>query len=273
MSHIIGETPRWISMQSQRVFVAGHSFLVPLLPEIDRVVRAAGIAGHEWVGQQMIGASSVTQQWDLPEGQNVAKEMLLAGKVDVLMLSPNWIVPDIAIANFVSLGIEKNPDMRVLVQVSWYPWDGLNLPEKVVMNEDRDVKGIAEMRAVYDPYRDIVGKQVRDINTHHGQAVAFVVPVGEAVLRLREMIIAAQVPSIIRQSELFVDEIGHGAEPVLQLAAYCQFASLYRRSPVGLLCFEETGDEASQRRNRLLQTIAWEAVLDEPLSGVGEVSM
>lgn len=260
-------------MQSQRVLAAGHSFLLPLLPEIDRVVRAAGIAGHEWVGQQMIGASSVTQQWDLPESQNIAKKMLLGGKVDVLMLSPNWFVPDIAIAKFVSLGLEKNPDMRVLVQVSWYPWDGLNLPEKVVKNEDRDVKSLAELRAVYDPYRNIVCKQVTDINAHHGRTVAFVVPVGEAVLRLREMVIAGEMPGVSRQSELFVDEIGHGAKPVLQLAAYGQFACLYRRRPVGLACFEEPGDDASQRRNRLLQTIAWEAVLDEPLAGLGEARM
>jgi hypothetical protein len=250
----------------QRILFTGHSFHIPLIPFIDQIAQAAQINGHQTVAKQMIGGSRVMQHWDLADEKNIAKTTLRAGGVDVLTMSPNWVVPDEAIEKFVSLGLEKNPALRALVQVSWYPWDGLETM-KVARNEDRDAKTVADLRAVYDPYREIIRGQVRTINAKHGKTVAFVVPVGEAVLRLREQVIAGKVPGITKQSELFRDQIGHGKATIHQLAAYCQFPCIYRRSPVGLTCFEDK-KSASKELNHRLQTIAWQCVIEEPLSGV-----
>jgi len=254
-------------LTGQRVLFTGHSFHIPLIPFIEQVAKAAQLDGHQTVAKQMIGSSRVTQHWDLPEEKNIAKSTLRAGGVDVLTMSPNWVVPDEAIERFISLGLEKNPSLRALVQVSWYPWDGLAAPMKVARNEARDAKTVADLRSVYDPYREIIRTQLRAINAKRGKSVAYLVPVGEAVLRLREQVIAGKVPGISKQSELFRDPIGHGNAPLHQLAAYCQFACLYRRSPVALTCFEDSSP-ASKELNRLLQTLAWQSVLDEPLSGV-----
>ena len=59
-------------------------------------------------------------------------------------------------------------------------------------------------------------------------------PVGQAVIALREKIIAGQAPGLKTQWELFRDSWGHPAPPLQALAAYCHFAVIYRRSPVGL---------------------------------------
>lgn len=252
----------------QRVLVTGHSFHVPVVPLIEQVVNAAQITGHQLVGKQMIGSSRVMQHWNLPDEKNIAKTALRNGGVDVMTMSPNWIVPDEAIEQFVTLGLEKNPKLRVMVQVSWYPWDGLKPPQKVAKNEDRDAKTVADLRAVYDPYRDTIRSQLRTINARHSRPVVFLVPVGEAVLRLREKVIEGKASGITRQSELFGDQIGHGKPLILQLAAYCHFACLYQRTPVGLACFEKPGNDESHKLNHLLQTIAWDAVRDEPLAGL-----
>jgi hypothetical protein len=256
-----------VAANGQRVLFTGHSFHIPLIPYIEQIAQAARIDGHRTLAKQMIGGSRVTQHWELPDEKNTAKTTLRAGGVDVLTMSPNWIVPDKAIAQFVSLGLEQNPALRALVQVSWFPWDGLEAPLRVARNEDRDAKTVADLRAVYDPYREIVRAEVRALNAQHGKTVAYLVPVGEAVLRLRAQVIAGKVPGIARQSDLFRDPIGHGRPAILQLAAYCNFACLYRRSPVGLTCFEDRGGAAPEL-NRLLQTIAWQTVLDEPFSGL-----
>lgn len=255
------------ALTGQRVLFTGHSFHIPLIPFIEQVAKAAQISEHKTVAKQMIGGSRVTQHWELPEEKNIAKSMLRTGGVDVLTMAPNWVVPDEAIEKFISLGLEKNPSLRALVQVSWYPWDGLAAPMKVARNEARDAKAVADLRAVYDPFRETIRTQLRAINAKHGKSVVYLVPVGEAVLRLREQVIAGKVPGITKQSELFRDQIGHGNAPLHQLAAYCQFACLYRRTPVGLTCFEDS-TPASKELNRLLQTLAWQSVLDEPLSGV-----
>ncbi|MBM3889063.1 MAG: hypothetical protein FJ388_08040 [Verrucomicrobia bacterium] len=262
--------PRTVApvVPGQRVLVTGHSFHVPVAPLIEQVVKAAQITGHQLVGGQIIGGSRVMQHWNLPDEKNIAKTVLRAGGVDVMTMSPNWIVPDEAIEHFVTLGLERNPKLRVMVQVSWYPWDGLKPPQKVAKNEDRDAKTVADLRAVYDPYRDTIRTQLRAINARHARPVVFLVPVGEAVLRLREKVIAGKAPGITRQSELFGDQIGHGKPPILQLAAYCHFACIYHRNPVGLACFEKPGNDESHKLNHLLQTIAWDAVRDEPLAGL-----
>jgi len=54
----------------------------------------------------------VQKHWDVPDEKNIAKTTLLAGKADVLTLSPIWL-PDDAIENFVKLGVEHNPALRV----------------------------------------------------------------------------------------------------------------------------------------------------------------
>ena len=100
----------------------------------------------------------------------------------------------------------------------------------------------------------------------------FLVPVGDAVIRLRERVVRGEVPGIARQSELFRDDLGHGKAPIAVLSAYCHYAVIYGRNPVGLpvpaaLTAAGLGEHASAV-NRILQEAAWEAVTAEPSAGV-----
>jgi len=92
--------------------------------------------------------------------------------------------------------------------------------------------------------------------------------VGDAVLALRAKVIAGEVPGYAKQSELFNDSIGHVKEPVQRLEAYCYFAAIYHKSPVGLTVFEKPGDADSHKLNQMLEEIAWKAVTSDPMSGV-----
>jgi hypothetical protein len=248
--------------------VTGHSFHLPVMGTLDQVVKAAGIANHRLAARQMIGGSSVTQHWDLPDEKNTAKTALRGGGIETMTMSPNWVIPDPAIDQFVDLGLEKNPAMRFHIQVSWFAWDGMEPPLRVKANGERDAKTVADLRAANDPFRAAIAAQAAATNARLGREAVFLVPVGEAVLRLREKVISGEVPGVTKQSALFTDSIGHATPTVLQLAAYVQYVCLYRRDPAGLTCFETAGDEASSARNRLLQQIALAASEDEPMSGV-----
>jgi hypothetical protein len=94
------------------------------------------------------------------------------------------------------------------------------------------------------------------------------VPAGNAVLALREKVVKGEVPGVHLEKELFVDSMGHPGELIRRLVAYCNFAAIYRRSPVGLTCFEKPDDADSKTVNRLLQDLAWKTVTSEPLGGV-----
>ena len=59
-------------------------------------------------------------------------------------------------------------------------------------------------------------------------------PVGQAVVALREKILDGKAPGLKKQSDLFTDAIGHAKPPIVVLSGYCHYALIYRRSPVGL---------------------------------------
>ncbi len=59
--------------------------------------------------------------------------------------------------------------------------------------------------------------------------------------------------------------------PLQLLSAYCHFAVIYRRNPVGLPVPSDFAKanrpEWDARLNSLLQELAWDAVLQHPMSG------
>lgn len=261
----------------QRVFVTGHSFHIFVADRLTPLAYAAGISGHVLVGKQMIGASRVRQHWDLPEGENPAKAALWAGKVDVLTMSPNWLVPDDGINFFTDLGIEHNPDLRILIQLSWMAFDHWEPtsdpaawdPAKMIhLNEKRDDRPLHGLRTANASIKAVLQNQIAAINSTYARDVIHLVPVSDAVIRLRERVLAGNIPGIERQSELFTDPIGHGKTPIMALATYCNFSCIYRRSPVGLDDGDRELDRIHPKLRFALQEIAWDAVTSHPMSGV-----
>jgi hypothetical protein len=115
-------------------------------------------------------------------------------------------------------------------------------------------------------------EHIRELNQKQGRTVLYVVPVAQAVIALREKIIAGQAPGLKKQEDLFSDALGHGKAPLQLVVAYCNYAVIYRRSPVGLpvpnvLKQVKLGDD-EEKLNRLLQELAWEAAIQHPLSGL-----
>jgi hypothetical protein len=258
----------------QRVFVAGHSFHLPIVQPLGQIAKSAGIKDHVLVGTQGIGGSTVTQHWEKADAMNAAKKALRAGKVDVLTLSPHLKMPDEGIDRFVELLLEHNPKGRVTVQASWLPYSdqlGKLLDYK---DDDRDRTDLVKLRKANELVFGKLREQVKALNDRYAEkqkrAVVLLVPTGDAVLRLRERIAKGAVPGIAKQSSLFSDAMGHTNAPVGVLNAYCHFAVIYGRSPVGLPVPASLtglgGDTA--KANRVLQECAWEAVTAEPLSGV-----
>lgn len=264
-----------------RVFVMGHSFHIFVANRLTPLARAAGISGHALVGQQMIGGSSVRQHWNLPDAENKAKAAIVAGAVDVLTVSPNWLVPDDAIPLFTDLGLEHNPEIRVLLQISWMGFDHWepsdprlwNPAKKIHHNEERDARTLDTLRAASAAITAVIERQVADFNRARGRSVIRIVPVTDAVIRLRERVAAGSMPGIRRQSELFTDPIGHGKPPVMALATYCNFACLYGRSPVGLDDGDRQLDAIHPQLRRELQQIAWDVVTANPMSGVTKAGL
>lgn len=276
----------------QRYFMATHSFNVFIGPNrrtgeagpLDRLAAEAGFERHENLGIQMIGGSTPMQHWNQGDGddsRNLAKVALRAGGVDVFTMSPNALMPEEGIDLFGDFMIETNPEGRILVQNSWSAWDGHGMTASVggtgapdFANSDRDgtdvetIEGWIRSLEADGGYLERMRTQLAGINDRAGRDMAFVVPSAGALYRLRQEVARGNVPGIERQSQLFVDSMGHAGTPVVNLVSYVWFATMYRRSPVGLRALVDANDPTSAAREALLQRIAWNTVLSEPMSGV-----
>jgi hypothetical protein len=240
----------------------------------------------------MIGGSTPLQHWERDGDENQVKKALATGKVQVLTLSTNVRVPEPAVDWFADLAFKHNPQVRVLLQHSWgddltsaimrarhdarEAGNELTLEERTALaqsagtNAQRDAMTHEQLQAMRRSGRGIDAwrEQVRELNLRHGRTTGYIVPVNEAVLRTRQAVVAGALPGVQRQSELFRDVLGHASEPTMDLVTYAWFAALYRRSPIGLRSLIAADDPAAAEHHRVLQEIAWSAVLDEPMSGV-----
>lgn len=247
-----------------RVFYTGHSFHMFVPPQVDQMAKAAGIKDHKTVGRQGIGGSRVIQHWELPDAKNTAKPALTGGQIDVFTMAAHLEIPDQGITNFTDLALKHNPNTRLLVQASWYPYDvpGEN---RIRDNAKRDDAKIADLQTAVNDWRKKLEAQVDDLNRQYGKRAVFITPVGDAVVKLRALVVEGKYPGITKQSELFRDPIGHGFAHIQWLASYCNFATIYKVSPTGL---KLTTDGVNDTQHAILQKIAWDTVSSYPYSGV-----
>ena len=258
-------------VEGQRVFTCGHSFHVWVPGIVTDLCNHADIQNHTQVGLSSIGGSRTIQHWDIPDDKNKAKQALRTGKIDVLTLSPIFL-PDAGIEHFTALALEHNKDIRVIVQPIWLRWDIYEPTTKRPAKVDHNAITGAELRKRHAEHFEKMDSHIRELNQKHGRTVMYIAPAPQAVVALREKIIAGDAPGLKVQEDLFTDELGHGKPPLMALVGYVNYATIYRRNPIGLpvpgiLRRAKLGDH-QEPLNRLLQELAWNAVLEHPLSGV-----
>jgi len=101
----------------------------------------------------------------------------------------------------------------------------------VTSNEARDTRSLDMVRKSNARFKILLENQIAQLSRKLDRLVVFVVPVGDAVPRLRELVARAgceswlrelvaegKVPGITRQSELFTDVIGHATVTIMDLA-------------------------------------------------------
>jgi hypothetical protein len=280
----------------QKIVMATHSFNVfigrPLRGpatapgRLQPLAKEAGKDGHEMLAVQFIGGSTPMQHWSQGngnDGANVAKAALLKGgaEVDVFTMSPTRIVPEEGIDLFGDFIIANNPNARIMVQSSWLAYDGKGaLPSaggtgggsfdpasrKDVTTAEID----GWLTTLREPggYLERLRGQLAGIDARAGKQITYVVPSDVAMYTLRKEIIAGNVPGIVDQTQLFTDQLGHATPPAENVVTYAWFAAMYRQSPMGLTALVDASDPTSAAREKVLQQIAWNAVIAEPKSGV-----
>ena len=260
--------------KGQRVFFASHSGMWFVTDPLGELAESAKIKGHKKVGLQRLGASKTLQHWELPEDKNQAKKALKAVEVDVFVMSPIQF-PDEGVENFVKFGLEHNPNMRFLVQITWGGGDidNQDFPKGAFAQVNRE-KTPDQLKQLYARNIQAAEAQADHINKKYGggKKVLFLVPSAQALVALRTRIAHKEMPGLTKQGELFNDALSHPSAPLEALNTYLHYAVLYDRSPVGLpmpgLLQRAKREAWDEKLNRTLQELAWETAAHYPYSGV-----
>ena len=233
---------------------------VILIKNFDMIAKAAGI------GYQNLGSGKdLDQPLAIDSGrkklEDTPRTLMKKGEVDV------WLTTDAAWAEkpdlkeFGTAGLAGNPNFRLYQQARF-------LVEKV---EERDNSKIADVQAALDKQRKRLEVRVDAINKEIGKPVFFIVPVGDAIVKLREMVVDGKFPGLTKQSELFMAGYKgalHAEKHVNLLTAYCNYAAIYQKSPVGLKL--EMKEDITDEQHAILQKLAWETVSKYPYAGVSK---
>jgi len=254
-----------------RVFFASHSLMWDAPKPLGEMADAAGIKGHTLVGLQSLGASKIVQHWNLPDDKNQAKKALKNGEVDVFIMSPISF-PDDGVENYVKLGLEHNPNIRFIVQLSWGGGDidNQDFPTGAFDKVDKE-KTPDQLKGLNERNIKAGEAQADELNEKYGKGkkIVALVPSAQAMVSLRTKIANKEWPGLNKQSELFVDAV-HPSPPMKALNTYLHFAVLYGQSPVGLpmptMLTNAKREAWDDKFNRSLQELAWETVTKYPYS-------
>jgi hypothetical protein len=193
-------------------------------------------------------------------------DLLEKGEIDVLSWGrPGWSsgqVTEFLRQNVVEKGLKGNPKFRLYLQMAWVVHDGLGRP--IQTKDDYDASKIADVQAVIDRERVKVETLADELNQKHGRRVVFLVPLGDAATQLRSMILDGKFPGVTKQSAIFSDAMPHAGAIASELAAYCNYAAIYRKSPVGV----QIKNGVPEEQRVILQKLAWDTVSKYPYAGI-----
>jgi hypothetical protein len=248
-----------------RVFFVGHSLVNFDMPAmLEQIARSAGVDHAH--GVQVGNGAPLRWHWERPEttsGERAA-EHLPSGRYDVLVLTEGLPITEHVrysdsaryVAEFANLAARGNPDVQVYLYQTWYSLEDMEM----------------EWRARIDAERAVWEALADEVSAARSGPPVLLVPAGTALGRLVDRIEAGEVPGLRSRAELFTDDI-HLNDLGNYFVALVQLATLYRRSPVGVVRetvsrFGQPFEAPSPELARVMQEVAWEVVSSDPRAGV-----
>ena len=203
-----------------------------------------------------------------------AKRRLETGEIDVVTYGTHGKPEDTDfVTKTAELGLKHNPNFRFYYQASWLVGDARwrNKANEIKTKDDYDNTKIDELQAATDEMRKAHEGFVDGFNQTLGKRAVFIVPVGDAMVKLRALIVTGKFPGVKRQSEIFNDAMPHPGALVAGVSAYCHFSAIYRIPPPAAVSPPDSADQAAKdgyAQQAILRQIAWETVSKYSYAGV-----
>ena len=269
---------------SLRIVGTGHSFMVPGYRTFPLIARAAGLQQPPLVTHTGGGITgSARYKWEQENGifqfHGKPRPKLLAtianAEWDAMLWGPYYDDRPEFYSCWIDFCLQHNPHMKFFLSDAWPQLDQLDQRPK---SED---KLTAELFVRLGQEKHAACKQlIETLNEQYPKKV-FVMPTCEAMVLAVDYFLRGKLPGVKgvhtlighQQRSLWRDKIGHLGPGFDRLEGYVFYATIYRKSPTlikGDISFGGSQDYPGRDLDRIFRKIAWQAVVNNPLSGIAD---
>ena len=267
---------------SLRIVGTGHSFMAPGYKTFPLITSAAGLRQQGLLTHTGGGITgSARYKWEQENGifqfEGTPTPKLLASianaEWDAMMWGPYFQDRSAYYACWIDFCLKYNPQMKFYLSDAWPQLDQL---DKIPTSEDA-LTAETFLRLGQEKHA-IYAKLVEALNEKYPGKV-FVLPTCDAMVLAVQYYHRSELPGVEgihslvgkKERSLWRDRLGHLGPGFGQLEGYVFYSTIYGRSPDlinGDIRFGGSSDYPSRELDRVFRKIAWQAVVNNPLSGV-----
>lgn len=267
---------------SLRIVGTGHSFMAPGYKTFPAITNAAGFKQQGLLTHTGGGITgSARYKWEQEngifqfDGQPTPKLLasIANAKWDAMVWGPYFNDEPEYFKCWVDFCLKYNPDMKFYLSDAWPQLEQLDkLPKS-------EKELTAEVIRKLGDEKHVVSTEMIDTLNRSYPGRVFVLPTCEAMVLAVDYYHQGKLPGIAgihkmlgkKERSLWRDHLGHLGPGLGHLEGYVFYATMYGRSPElieGDVPFAEKGDFPSRDLDRVFRKIAWEAVVNNKLSGI-----
>jgi hypothetical protein len=258
-----------------RIVGTGHSWMRPGYGTLPHIARAAGLEQHMQLNIRGGEAGGARMMWELENGIlssqgkpfPVCMAAITTGQWDVMMWGGYTNDRPEFYFGWIDFCLKHNPKMEFYRFNGWPQWaDGFGKGDKEPSIEN--YREFATKRS-----RTVTTQLIAGINKRYPGKV-HVLPTNEAMLLALEFYFQGKLPGIKGlnrkvdgKSPSIWSDGGHLGKGMNWLEGYVFYATLYKKSPE-LIKARPPEKVLAGELDKVFREIAWEAVVNYPLSGV-----
>lgn len=266
-----------------RVVGVGHSFMGPGYKTLPVISSGAGMKQplYTHVGGGMTG--SARYKWEQEngifqfDGKPFPKLLssIANAEWDAMMFGPYYNDRSSYYSCWIDFCLKYNPDMKFYLSDAWPQLDQLdeNPKSEAFFTEEVMEQMGREKRATYAETLDPL------VKAYPGKV--FVLPTSDAMVLAAKHYLRGELPGVEglhraigkKERSLWRDQLGHLGPGFERLEGYVFYATLYQRSPEQIedaISFGGNAKFPSPELDRIFRKIAWQAVVENPFSGVSK---
>ena len=265
-----------------RVVGTGHSFMMPGYRTLPAICKAAGFEQplHLHTGGGITG--STRYKWEQENGifqfdkrpRPVLLPSIANAKWEAMMWGPYFNDQPAYYLCWMDFCLKYNPGMKFYLSDAW--------PQLYQLGPNPPKSEKALTTQVWQrlgKQKNAQSKQLVDLLNKKHPGTVFIMPTSDAMVLAAEYYLCGKLPGVQglhksvggKDRSLWRDRLGHLGPGFDRLEGYVFYATLYGRSPElieGDIAFGGDKEFPSRALDRTFRKIAWQAVINHPLSGV-----